>query len=142
MPKTSIGSIYESEAYKQALQAADSVQDKPLPAASAGLLSGRDVRLSPVLDEAMVAKGQRLYASNCQACHSLGTDKTVGPGWQGITVRRQPEWILNMILHTDAMLTHDATARKLLAEYQVRMPTQTISQDEARQVLEFMRTLK
>ncbi|MBK6776317.1 MAG: hypothetical protein IPG74_10930 [Flavobacteriales bacterium] len=55
--------------------------------------------------------------------------------------KRKPEWIMNMIVHTDAMLETDAEAQKMLEECLVRMPNQNLSQDEARQVLEFMRTL-
>lgn len=48
---------------------------------------------------------------------------------------------MNMILHTDAMLETDANAQAMLEECLVRMPNQNLSMDEAREVVEFMRTL-
>ncbi len=93
------------------------------------------------IDPALVEKGKITYDVKCQACHTLTDKRVVGPGWQGITTKRKPEWIMNMIVHTDAMLESDAEAQKMLEECLVRMPNQNLSHDEARQVLEFMRTL-
>ncbi|HEX6181132.1 MAG TPA: cytochrome c, partial [Chitinophagaceae bacterium] len=64
----------------------------------------------------------------------------VGPGWAGVTKKRKPEWILNMITNVDMMLASDAEAQKLLEECLVRMPNQNLTLDEARRVLEFMRS--
>ncbi len=100
-------------------------------AAVAGLITADDVNLGPI-DQGMVAKGKELYDLKCQACHSLGTNRVVGPGWQGVADQRKPEWIMNMIVHTDAMLE----------ECLVRMPNQNLSKDDARNVLEFMRSLE
>lgn len=69
----------------------------------------------------------------CQSCHTL-TDKRVVPGWKGIIAKRSPEWIMNM--HTDAMLSVDTAAQKMLEECLVRMPNQNLSVQEAREVLE------
>jgi mono/diheme cytochrome c family protein len=90
----------------------------------------------------MAAKGKDIYDVKCQACHSLGTNRVVGPGWEGVVEQRKPEWIMNMILHTDAMLESDEQAQALLEECLVRMPNQNLDKDDARNVLEFMRTLK
>jgi hypothetical protein len=65
----------------------------------------------------------------------------VGPGWKGVTERRKPEWIMNMIMNVDVMLSEDPEAQKLLEECLVRMPNQNLNRTEAREVLEFMRTL-
>ncbi|MCI1753094.1 MAG: hypothetical protein LKM36_09570 [Flavobacteriales bacterium] len=70
------------------------------------------------------------------------TNRVVGPGWKGVAEQRKPEWILNMIVHTDAMLESDEAAQAMLEECLVRMPNQNLSKDEAREVLEFMRTLE
>jgi hypothetical protein len=40
----------------------------------------------------------------------------------------------------DMMLETDAEAQKLLEQCLIRMPNQNISKDEARQILEFMRS--
>jgi DNA recombination-dependent growth factor C len=64
--------------------------------------------------------------------------RVVGPGWKGITEKRKPEWIMNMTLNIDVMLEEDAEARELLKECLVRMPNQNLSNEDARDVLEFM----
>jgi mono/diheme cytochrome c family protein len=104
------------------------------------LITAADITLGDI-DQAMVEKGRGTYDVKCQACHSTGANRVVGPGWKGITERRQPEWIMNMILNIDAMLESDPEAQKGLEECLVRMPNQGLSKDEGRQVLEFMRTL-
>jgi mono/diheme cytochrome c family protein len=106
----------------------------------AGLITADEVKLGPI-DQGMVAKGKEIYDVKCQACHSLGTNRVVGPGWKGVVEQRKPEWIMNMIVHTDAMLESDAEAQALLEECLVRMPNQNLSKEDARNVLEFMRTL-
>jgi hypothetical protein len=69
----------------------------------------------------------------------LTADKVVGPGWLGVTKRRKPEWVMNMITNVDMMLEKDEEAQKLLEQCLVRMPNLSIPQEDARQILEFMR---
>ena len=107
---------------------------------NANLITAAEITLGDI-DQAMVEKGRSTYDVKCQACHSTGANRVVGPGWKGITERRKPEWIMNMILNIDAMLESDPEAQKGLEECLVRMPNQGLSKDEGRQVLEFMRTL-
>ncbi|MBL7950338.1 MAG: cytochrome c [Flavobacteriales bacterium] len=108
--------------------------------ATAGLFTAADLHLGDI-DQGMVQKGKTTYDVKCQACHSTGENRIVGPGWKGVTTRREPAWIMNMIVNIDAMLSEDPEAQKLLEECLVRMPNQNLSKDEARDVLEFMRTL-
>lgn len=104
------------------------------------MIKASDIQLADI-DQAMVEKGKGIYDMKCQACHSLGQNRIVGPGWKGVTERREPHWIMNMILNIDVMLATDPEAQKQLEECLVRMPNQGLSKDEGRQVLEFMRTL-
>jgi hypothetical protein len=99
----------------------------------------KSVELTSPLNQEWVSKGKGIYDMKCLACHKLTADKLVGPGWLGVTKRRQPVWIMNMILNVDMMLEKDAEAQKLLEQCLVRMPNQNITTDEARQLLEFMR---
>jgi hypothetical protein len=87
----------------------------------------------------MVKDGQMIYDMKCASCHKLSEEKVVGPGWAGITNRRTPEWIMNMITNVDMMLTEDPQAQALLEECLVRMPNQNVSITDARSILEFMR---
>ena len=119
---------------------ATTTQAEEPAAAVPGMITAADITLGDI-DQAMVAKGKEIYEVKCLACHSLGTNRVVGPGWKGILEQRKPEWIMNMILHTDAMLETDPEAQAMLEECLVRMPNQNLSNEEARNVLEFMRTL-
>ena len=96
-----------------------------------------EITLSTPLDKAMVDAGKATYGLKCQSCHKLTEEKLVGPGWLGVTKKRQPVWIMNMITNVDMMLEKDPEAQKLLELCLVRMPNQNISKDEARQVIEF-----
>lgn len=98
-----------------------------------------NVQLTHPLDEAMIKKGQPIYDAKCFACHKLTDEKLVGPGWKRVTDRRTPEWILNFITNTSVMLDSDLIAQQLMVTCLVRMPSQSLKDDEARQVLEFMR---
>ncbi len=106
----------------------------------AKLLTAADITLGDI-DNGMAEKGKTTYDVKCQACHSMGENRVVGPGWKGIATRRKPEWIMNMIVNTDAMLAEDPEALRQLEQCLVRMPNQNLSMEEARQILEFMRTL-
>ncbi len=99
----------------------------------------KEVALTNPLDQAMLAKGKGVYELKCAACHKLTNQRVVGPGFSGVTTRRKPEWIMNMVLNVDVMLAEDATAQKLLEECLVRMPNQNLSYDDGRAVLEFLR---
>lgn len=97
------------------------------------------IELTSPLNQEWVGKGKAIYDMKCLACHKLTADKLVGPGWKDVTKRRQPEWIINMVTNVDMMLEKDPEAQKLLEQCLVRMPNLNITQDEARQILEFMR---
>ncbi|GAB4413883.1 MAG: hypothetical protein OHK0039_21240 [Bacteroidia bacterium] len=96
------------------------------------------VSLNDPLDATMINRGKGVYEMKCAACHKLSAQRVVGPGWQGLTTKRKPEWIMNMITNVDIMLEQDPTAQALLKECLVRMPNQNLSIGDARDVLEFM----
>lgn len=99
-----------------------------------------DITLTTPLQADWVTAGKAIYDVKCQSCHKLTGDRVVGPGWKDVTKRREPHWIMNMITNVDMMLEKDPEAQKLLEQCLVRMPNQNLSKDEARQVLEFMRS--
>ncbi len=114
------------------------VKDKPEDHGTE--LKESDIKLSSPLDQAMVTAGKATYELKCQSCHKLTEEKVVGPGWKDVTTRRQPLWIMNMITNVDMMLETDAEAQKLLELCMVRMPNQNITTEDARKLLEFMRS--
>lgn len=93
------------------------------------------------IDEAMAAKGKEIYIAKCSACHKP-TERFIGPAPIGIFERRSPEWIMNMILNPEEMVKKNDIAKKLLAEYIAPMANQNLTEDEARAVVEYFRTIK
>lgn len=98
-----------------------------------------EVTLNTPLEQERVVRGKAVYEMKCSACHQLGETRIVGPGWKGVTQRRKPEWIMNMITNVDVMLEQDAEAQKLLELCLTRMPNQNVSVGDSRDILEFMR---
>ncbi len=99
-----------------------------------------EVQLNNPLNQEWMTAGKGIYEMKCQSCHRLTDEKLVGPGWKDITKKRQPGWIINMITNPEEMLNTDAEAQKLLEICLVRMPNQNVTQDEARHIIEFMRS--
>ncbi len=104
-----------------------------------GIGKFKNVEIAAALDPAMAKEGNGIYDLKCSACHRLTKEKLVGPGWSGVTTRRKPEWIMNFATNTDEMITKDPAAQAMLEECLVRMPNQSLSDADARHVLEFMR---
>lgn len=104
-----------------------------------GIGKFKNVELTHPLDEKMVAAGQNVYNVKCASCHKTTDEKLVGPGWKGVTDRRTPEWIMNFVTNTEEMINKDTAAQKMLEQCLVRMPNQSLSDDDARATLEFMR---
>lgn len=97
------------------------------------------VDLSPSLDAKKAELGSQVSQVKCSSCHKLTDEKLVGPGWAGVTSRRKPEWIMNFITNTDVMIDKDPQVQAQLELCLVRMPNQNLSDEDARNLLEFMR---
>lgn len=97
------------------------------------------VEVGATLDKAMAANGRKSYDIKCASCHKLTDERLVGPGWAKVTERRTPEWIMNFMTNVDEMLDKDPEAQAMLEICLVRMPNQNIADDEARNLLEYMR---
>lgn len=113
-------------------------QNKPAPKGPE--IKEADIAVTNPLNAEWISAGKGIYDVKCAACHKLTDEKLVGPGWKDVTKQRKPVWIINMITNTDMMLESDPEAQKLLEQCLVRMPNQNLTKDEARHVLEFMRS--
>lgn len=98
-----------------------------------------NVQVGSSVDDKLVDGGNKVYTVKCAACHKLTEEKLVGPGWKGVTARHKAEWIMNFVTNTDAMLNKDPKAQAQLEICLVRMPNQNVSDEDARNVYEFMR---
>lgn len=102
----------------------------------------KSLELPAEIDQAMVTKGEDIYKKMCTACHR-SDKKFIGPAPMKILERRSPEWIMNMILDPVGMVQNDPLAKELLIEFNgAPMANQNLSQEDARAVLEYFRTLK
>ena len=102
----------------------------------------KSLNLSADIDQAMVTHGEEVFNRMCTACHKVGK-KFIGPAPNGILERRTPEWVMNMILDPEGMVKNDPLAKQLLIEFNGSpMANQNLTEDEARAVLEYFRTLK
>lgn len=93
------------------------------------------------IDTEMATAGEVVFNAKCTACHKI-TKRYIGPSPQGIYDRRNPAWVMNMILNPDEMVKKDPIAKALLAEYASPMANQNLTIEEARSVAEYFRTLE
>lgn len=104
---------------------------------SKGIGPTKEVKLEKI-DLELAIGGKKIFESKCMVCHKIA-EKYTGPALKGVTKRRAPEWIMNMILNPSEMVDNDPTAQELLGEYYVKMPFMDITQENARSILEYFR---
>lgn len=107
--------------------------------------SGGKIALTSSSTESPAEKGKALAQSKgCLTCHAVDSSKMFGPGWGGVygkqiqladgsTVKYDDDYIIESIMKPDA---------KIPAGYTAPMPPQNITEDEARSIAEYMKTLK
>lgn len=110
------------------------------PKDNKGIGPVKELQLAAI-DEAMVKEGQTLFEDNCSACHKV-SERYIGPAVEGVTNRRSAEWVMNMILNPEQMVKEDPIAKELLAEYMAPMANQSLTEEQARKILEYFRTLE
>ena len=99
------------------------------------------VTLGDEIDTDMAKQGKIVYEQMCTACHKPDKD-FIGPSPKDILERRSPEWVMNMILNPDEMMISDPIATALLVKFNgAPMANQNLTEEQARQVLEYFRTL-
>ena len=102
----------------------------------------KSLDLPDEIDETLAANGKAVYDQMCLACHRIGK-KFIGPPPNGVLERRTPEWVMNMILNPQEMVQQDPLAKELLQEFNGSpMSNQGLTEDQARAILEYFRTLE
>jgi mono/diheme cytochrome c family protein len=91
------------------------------------------------LDPEMAEAGEAVFTTKCSACHKLA-ERYVGPPLGDATTQRSATYIMNMILNPKEMYERHPEAKALLAEYLSFMPDQNVTPEEARAVVEYLRT--
>ncbi len=105
-----------------------------------GLGPIRDLQLADV-DAELAALGETAFTTKCSACHRIDS-RFVAPALGDVLARRRPEFVMNMILNADEMVRRHPAVRELLAEFYTPMPTQVRDPEEARAILEFLRSVQ
>ncbi|WP_420601152.1 c-type cytochrome [Flagellimonas sp.] len=101
----------------------------------------KSITISDDIDQTLAEEGKAVYDQMCLACHRIGK-KFIGPAPNGILERRTPEWVMNMILNPEGMVKEDPLAKELLLEFNGSpMANQGLTEEQARAVLEYFRTL-
>ena len=137
-----LGASCSSEKKENTTEQAETSSSTTEPAeaftAGPGVGPVQSVTLEEEIDAALVKKGQSIFDSKCIICHTIDT-KMIGPALAGITERRSPEWIMNMMINPQEMTAKDPVAKALLEEYRTPMVNQNVSEEDARALLEFFR---
>jgi mono/diheme cytochrome c family protein len=116
----------------------NAIIDTKAPSDSKGIGRFTNVTLEAI-NPAKADLGKAVFTTKCTTCHKLTADKFVGPGLLGVTNRRTPEWILNMITGPEQMCKSDPVAKKLFEEILTPMANQNINDVDALNILEYLR---
>ena len=87
-----------------------------------------------------IDKGQFLFQSRCEACHTVGAGDRVGPDLQGVTQRRERPWLTRYLAQPEKMLAEgDPIATSLYRKYgQVRMPNLELGSEDITALLSYL----
>jgi len=89
----------------------------------------------------MADKGKAIFNEKCAMCHGLTEDKT-GPAVGNVLSQVAPEFIMNFLLNTAEMEQKDPLVLGLIKKFGIPMPPPGLDQDQARAILEYLRTTK
>tara|TARA_R110000796_G_scaffold10530_3_gene34945 strand:- start:99837 stop:100316 length:480 start_codon:yes stop_codon:yes gene_type:complete len=132
---------FEMNRTKKEVKAEPVSEGVPVDMNNKGVGPIKSVTFADEIDAEMAAKGQKTFSTICVACH-MAEQRLIGPALKGVFERRSPEWVMNMILNPDGMLKEDPIAKALLKEYNnAVMLNQNLSEEDARAVAEYLRTL-
>ena len=123
---------FEMNRTKKEVKAEPVSEGVPVDMNNKGVGPIKSVTFADEIDAELAAKGQKTFSTICVACH-MAEQRLIGPALKGVFERRSPEWVMNMILNPDGMLKEDPIAKALL--------NQNLSEDDARAVAEYLRTL-
>ncbi|NAS12542.1 c-type cytochrome [Poritiphilus flavus] len=132
---------FEMNRSKKETKAETASEGVPVDMNNKGVGPITSVEFGDEIDTEMAAVGEAKFKAICTACHMVD-QRMIGPAMKGVYERRSPEWVMNMILNPDGMLKEDPIAKALLKEYNnAIMLNQNLSEEDARAVAEYLRTL-
>ncbi|MFS4454573.1 c-type cytochrome [Maribacter sp. 2304DJ31-5] len=132
---------FEMNRTKKEVKSVKTSEGVPVDLNNKGVGPIKNVEFADDIDQEMVTAGEAKFQTICTACH-MAEQRMIGPALKGVYERRSPEWVMNMILNPDGMLKEDPIAKALLKEYNnAIMLNQNLSEEEARNVAEYLRIL-
>ena len=132
---------FEINRTKKDVKSETTTEEVPVDMNNKGIGPITSVEFDTEIDGEMAAEGEKIYSTICIACH-MAEQRMIGPAMKGVYDRRSPEWVMNMILNPDGMLKEDPIAKALLKEYNnAVMLNQNLSEEDARAIVEYLRTL-
>lgn len=134
---TSCGGGGETEATTESAEAPAQIFTPKAEANPNGIGPVAELTLEAFNPE-LAAEGEEIFTQMCTACHKLDK-KHVGPALGDVLDRRNPAWVMNMILNPDEMVKEDPVAKALFAEFLSPMANQNLTEDQARAVVEYIR---
>ena len=97
------------------------------------------ITLEEQIDEQLAARGEQAFIMKCESCHRM-ENRHVGPPLGDILEIRSPEWVMNFTLNPQQNIREHPVGQQLLQEYMLEMPYQNVDEEEARAILEYLRT--
>ncbi len=105
--------------------------------------SGRKANLASYASAEKLPKmgrGEDIFRSRCDSCHSLGNEDGLGPGLQGVTQRRDKAWLARWIKTPDKLLAEkDPIATDFYNRYnKILMPNLRLSDSDVEALINYM----
>ena len=92
------------------------------------------------IDRREAAEGKKIFDLKCASCHKSDV-RYVGPPLGGVVGHRTPEYVMNMMLDPATMVRRHPEAKKLFTTFLLEMPNLSLTPEQAREILEYLRTL-
>ncbi len=85
-------------------------------------------------------RGEYLFRTRCNSCHSVGGGDGIGPDLAGVTQKRDPVWLSRWLQSPDEMLAEgDPIALELYAKYrEVPMPNLSLNDLDVQGLVDYM----
>ncbi|MGB5668239.1 MAG: cytochrome c [Maribacter sp.] len=132
---------FEMNRTKKEVKTETASEGVPIDLSNKGVGPITSVDFGDTVNAELAAQGEKTYSTICIACH-MAEQRMIGPALKGVYERRSPEWVMNMILNPDRMIKEDPIAIALLKEYNnAIMLNQNLSEEDARAIAEYLRTL-
>ena len=87
-----------------------------------------------------IEQGQEIFETTCFACHTVGGGRLVGPDLEGVTERRDEDWIISFVQRSQAVIESGDPAAVALAEEfpGLLMPDNALTDAQVRAVMAFV----